>query len=137
MKQEDVDTIVRAFEDQYAAAFGRKDAKALAALLTEDVTLLSEWGDIQQGRATIEQMLTKVFPVLPGDLSLENTPRRSAAITEDVIVSHGTSRKVADSVEEKLVYTRVLVRQPDGSWLLAATQVAPPSSMPDPRPDSP
>ena len=59
MKQEDVDTIVRAFEDQYAAAFNRKDAKALAALLTEDVTLLSEWGDIVQGRATIARCRTR------------------------------------------------------------------------------
>ena len=38
----EVEAIVRGFEDGYAAAFGRKDAKALSDLLAVDATLLSE-----------------------------------------------------------------------------------------------
>jgi hypothetical protein len=81
--QQEVDVIVREFEEEYAAAFGRKDAKALS---------------------------------------------------ENVIVSHGTSHKIGEwgAGEERLSYTRVLVRE-GGEWRLAATQVAPSSSMPDPR----
>ena len=132
--QQEVDVIVREFEDKYAAAFGRKDAKALSDLLAKDVTLLSEWGDVMHGRAKIERMLANVFPDMPNGLKLVNKPAHSRAITEDVIVSHGTSQKIGEwsAGEEKLSYTRVLVRQ-GGGWRLAATQVAPSSSMPDPR----
>ena len=128
-KQQEVEAIVREFEDKYAAAFGRKDTKALSDLLARDVTLLSEWGDVMQGRAKIERMLANVFPNMPNELKLVNKPAHSRAITEDVIVSHGTSLKIG---KEKLSYTRVLVRR-GGEWRLAATQVAPSSSMPDPR----
>jgi uncharacterized protein (TIGR02246 family) len=133
-KQQEVEAIVREFEDKYAAAFGRKDAKALSDLLAKDVTLLSEWGDVMQGRATIERMLANVFPSMPNELKLVNTPAHSRAIAEDVIVSHGASHKIGEwsAGEEKLSYTRVLVRQ-GGEWRLVATQVAPSSSMPDPR----
>ncbi len=132
--QQEVDVIVREFEEEYAAAFGRKDAKALSDLLTKDVTLLSEWGDVMHGRAKIERMLANVFPNMPNEVKLVNTPAHSRAITEDVIVSHGASHKIGEwgAGEEKLSYTRVLVRQ-GGEWRLAATQVAPSSSMPDPR----
>jgi len=132
--QQEVETIVREFEDEYAAAFGRKDIKALSDLLAGDATLLSEWGDVMQGRARIERMLANVFPNMPDELKLMNTPAHPRAITDDVIVSHGVSHKIGGwgVGEEKLSYTRVLVRQ-GGEWRLAATQVAPSSAMPDPR----
>ena len=134
MMQQEVSAIVRKFEDEYAAAFGRKDAEALSDLLTREATLLSEWGDVMQGRTKIERMLANVFPNMPDELMLVNTPTHSRAITEDVIISHGTSHKIGEwgAGEENLSYTRVLVRQ-GGEWRLASTQVAPSSSMPDPR----
>jgi uncharacterized protein (TIGR02246 family) len=134
MMQQEVEAIVRKFEDEYAAAFGRKDAKALSNLLAEDATLLSEWGDVMQGRAKIERMLANVFPNMPDELELANTTAHSREITDDVIVSHGVSHKIGEwgAGEAKLSYTRVLVRQ-RGGWRLAATQVAPSSSIPDPR----
>ncbi len=39
---QEVEAIVRGFEDGSAAALGRKDAKALSDLLAVDATLLSE-----------------------------------------------------------------------------------------------
>ncbi len=50
MMHREVEAIVRGFEDGYAAAFGRKDAKALSDLLAGDATLLPEWGDVVQGQ---------------------------------------------------------------------------------------
>jgi uncharacterized protein (TIGR02246 family) len=134
LMQQEVEAIVREFEDEYAAAFGRKDAKVLSNLLAADATLLSEWGDVMQGRAKIERMLANVFPNMPNGLKLANTSAHARAITEDVIVSHGVSHKIGEwgAGEEKLSYTRVLVRQ-GSEWRLAATQVAPSSSVPDPR----
>jgi uncharacterized protein (TIGR02246 family) len=130
----EVEAIVRGFEDGYAAAFGRKDAKALSDLLAVNATLLSEWGDVVQGQVKIEEMLAKVFLVMPRELRLVNTPSHSRMIAADVIVSHGVSHKLGEwgAGEQKLSYTRVLVRQ-DGKWRLAAAQIAPSSAMPDPR----
>jgi len=85
---------VREMEDEYTAAFGRKDANALAALLAEDVTLVTEWGDVVQGRAEIERMLADVFPGMPDKLEIESTPAHARAIADDVIVSHGVLHKV-------------------------------------------
>jgi uncharacterized protein (TIGR02246 family) len=134
MTREDVGEIVREMEDEYTAAFGRKDAKALAALLTEDVTLVTEWGDVVQGRAEIERMLVGVFPGMPDKLEIESTTAHARAIAGDVIVSHGTLHKIGawGAGEDRLSYTRVLVRL-GGKWRISAIQVAPASSMPDPR----
>jgi len=103
-------TQVREMEDEYTAAFGRKDAKALAALLAEEVTLVTEWGDVVQGRAEIERMLASVFPGTPDKLEIESTPAHARAIADDVIVSHGTLHKIGAwcAGEDKLSYTRVL-----------------------------
>ncbi len=91
MMHREVEAIVRGFEDGYAAAFGRKDAKALSDLLAGDATLLSEWGDVVQGQVKIEKMLAKVFLGMPRELRLVNTPSHSRMIAADVIVSHGVS----------------------------------------------
>ena len=129
----DAAAIVRRFEDEYAAAFNRRDAGALAALFTEDATVVSEWGDMVKGRAAFSRGVARAFERITGAMTLENTPAHSAMIAEDVIVSHGISRRVGPGdAEVRLAYTRVLVRR-DGEWLLAANQVAEPSAQPDPR----
>jgi uncharacterized protein (TIGR02246 family) len=134
MTSEDAAVVVRELEDAYAGAFNRRDAGALAALFTEDATIVTEWGDVVQGRAAFERGLAHAFTRLPGGLTLENTPAHTRVITEDVIVSHGTSRRAGapGSRADTLVYTRVLARR-GGEWRLAANHVAEPSSQPDPR----
>ena len=132
MTQENIDAIDRGLEDEYAAAFNGRDAQALIALFTEDVTILTEWGDVVSGSAAFGQNLERAFAVVPSDLKIENTPSRTEAITGDVIVSHGMSRKFSREGEEQLVYTRVLVRR-GTAWRLAANHVAQPSTLPDPR----
>jgi hypothetical protein len=51
--QAETDAIVARFQTAYADTFNRRDAKAMAALLTEDATLQNEWGDVTKGRANI------------------------------------------------------------------------------------
>ena len=48
---------VLAFQAAYADTFDRRDAKGMAAMLTEDATLQNEWGDVVRGRGN---MLKKV-----------------------------------------------------------------------------
>ena len=134
MTREDGGAIAREMEVEYTAAFGRNDAKALAALLAEGVTLVTEWGDVMHRQAEIERMLAGVFPGMPDKLEMKSTPAHARAIADDVIVSHGILHKFGawGTGEDRLSYTRVLVRQ-GGEWRISAIHVAPASSMPDPR----
>jgi uncharacterized protein (TIGR02246 family) len=134
MTPDEVVSIVRAFEDDYATAFNRRDANALAALFEENATIVTEFGDVVQGRATFARGLARAFERMTGAIALENTPSHAKAITGDVIVSHGTSRRrgASFSADDRLTFTRVLVRR-NGTWLLAANHVSEPSSRPDPR----
>jgi uncharacterized protein (TIGR02246 family) len=133
MDTENVAALVRDFEDRYAAAFNRRDAPALVALFTEGVTIVTEWGDVVTGRATFAQGLERAFAVVSPDIQIENTPEHVLALTPEVIVSHGTSRKFGGGEgEHRLVYTRVLVKHGE-QWRLAANHVSEPSAKPDPR----
>lgn len=133
MNQQNVAAIVREFEDKYAAAFNQRDASALVALFTEGVTIVTEWGDVVIGCTAFAQGLERAFAIVPTDIKIENTPVHAIALTSDVIISHGTSRKFSDGEgSQQLAYTRVLVSQ-NGQWRLAANHVSEPSRQPDPR----
>ena len=130
--QSEIDGIVLRFQAAYADTFDRRDAKGMAALLTEDATLQNEWGDVVQGRTNIETTLTRLMASLPAGAKLEDTPLVSHAVAADVIVSQGTSQRISPNVAPaQMFFTRVLVRQ-SGQWRLAATQIARPSAIPKP-----
>jgi uncharacterized protein (TIGR02246 family) len=132
LSQSETDAIVLKFQATYADTFDRRDAKGMAALLTENATLQNEWGDVVQGRTNIEVTLTRLMANLPVGTKLEDTPLVSRAVAADVIVSQGISQRIGpNAAPSQMFFTRVLVRQ-SGQWLLAATQIARPSAMPKP-----
>jgi uncharacterized protein (TIGR02246 family) len=132
LPQSEIDAIVLTFQVAYAGTFDRRDAKGMAAMLTEDATLQNEWGDVVRGRADIEAILARLMANLPAGEKLEDTPLASHAVATDVIVSQGTSQRITpNAARTQMFFTRVLVRQ-GGQWRLAATQIARPSAMPKP-----
>jgi uncharacterized protein (TIGR02246 family) len=132
LSQSETDAIVLKFQAAYADTFDRRDANGMSALLTENATLQNEWGDVVQGRSNIEAALVRLMATLPAGAKLEDTPLVSRAVAEGTIVSQGTSHRIIpNEPATKMFFTRVLVRQ-DGQWLLAATQIARPSTLPKP-----
>ena len=132
LPQSETDAIVIKFQATYADTFDRRDAKGMAALLTENATLQNEWGDVVQGRTNIEATLTRLMANLPAGERLSDTPVASHAVATDVIVSQGTSQRISSNTAPvQMFFTRILVRQ-GGQWRLAATQIARPSAMPKP-----
>ncbi len=130
--QPEIDAIVLKFQGSYAEAFNRRDAQGMAALLTEDSTLQNEWGGVTQGKAAIEELVTKLMSHLPAGMTLEDTAVASRAVAPGVIVSQGVSRRLVPGAEPvQMFFFRVLVLQ-DGQWKLAATQIARPSTVPKP-----
>jgi len=137
LPQAQIDGIVAKFQTDYADTFDRRDAKAMAALLTDNATLQNEWGDVTQGRANIESLLVRLMAGLPPGTKLQDTSLAAQAIAADTIVSQGVSRRtVPGAAPTQMFFTRVLVRK-DGQWRLAATQIARPSSVPKPGAPAP
>ena len=122
------------FENAYVSAFNRRDVGALAALFLEDATIVTEWGDIVEGRDAFARALTAAFARVPASLTLENAPTHARLVADGVIVSHGTSDRSDTTTwtADHLKFTRVLVRGDDG-WRLAANHVSEPSRRQDPR----
>lgn len=132
LNQSETDAIVLKFQAAYADTFDRRDAKGMAALLTENATLQNEWGDVVQGRTNIQATVTRLMANLPAGERLKDTPIVSQAVAADVIVSQGTSQRSGpNSAPVQMFFTRVLVHQ-GGEWRLAATQIARPSAIPKP-----
>ena len=130
--------VARDFEIEYAAAFNRRDPLALAALLIEDATIVTEWGDIVEGRDAFLHALTSAFARVPRSLTLENTLTHARLVADGVVVSHGSSNRSDTTTwtEDHLTFTRVLVRRRD-AWRLAASHVSEPSKRGDPRSSRP
>ena len=57
MTADDPTRIAGDFEIEYAAAFNRRDPLALAALLVENATIVTEWGDVIEGREAFRVQL--------------------------------------------------------------------------------
>ena len=125
LAQKDAEAIVKRVEADYVDAYDKKDAKAVAALFTENATEMSEFGGVTQGREKIEKSLTPGFST-PMKWKTENTPKGTLVVSNDVIVTQGTSRRTREGSSEKpdnTFYTKVLVREGD-QWRIAAIQYA-------------
>ncbi len=129
LSQQEVESIVQQFETSYMDAYSHGDAKALAALYTDNATVLGEYGAVLQGRAKLEKAFSAS---LAAHAKIEDTPKASTAVTGDVIVTQGVSRRIVESgsqPERSFLYTKVLVRQA-GGWRLAAIQYSPAAVIP-------
>ena len=126
--------IARDFENAYAAAFNQRDAGALAALFVDDATIVTEWGDVVEGRDAFARGLAAAFARVPRSLTLENAPTHARVVADGVMVTHGTSDRSDTTTwtADHLKFTRVLVRR-DDAWRLAASHVSEPSRRGDPR----
>ena len=135
LSPEDARATADAFEAAYAAAFNRRDAQAHAALFLEDATVVTEWGDVVEGRAAFEAGLARAFAALRGvSVVLVNQTSHVAQVADGVLLTHGTSVRShpAQGLDFPLAFTRVLVRRA-GEWQLAANHVSEPSARPDLR----
>jgi hypothetical protein len=129
LSQAEVSSIVRKFQSSYADTFDRRGAKGTAAPFTDDATFQNQ-GDVMQSRATVEPNPVHIMAKLPPRTRLEERATSSRVIAPDVIACHGIShRRISNGIFTEMYFVRVRVRQGD-RWLLAATQIARPSTLP-------
>ncbi len=127
LPQSEVDSIVQQFESTFVSATNRGDAKTLAGLYMPDATILNEFGGLAVGRETMQRVLSAAF-TNSGRPTIQETTRKSTALSSNVIVTHGVLRVIPlppDSPQDTL-YTKVLTLDGD-QWRIAAMQYAQPN----------
>ena len=127
LPQSEVDSIVQQFESTFVSATNRGDAKTLAGLYMPGATVLNEFGGLAVGRETMQRVLSAAF-TNSGRPTIQETTRKSTAVSSNVIVTHGVLRVIPlppDSPQDTL-YTKVLTLDGD-QWRIAAMQYAQPN----------
>jgi ketosteroid isomerase-like protein len=124
--QAEVDSIVQQFESAFVSATNKSDAKALAELYTPGATILNEAGGLAVGRETMQRVWAASF-TNSGRPTIQETTRKSTAVSSNVIVTHGVlhSTPIDDSPQDTF-YTKVLTLD-GGQWRIAAIQYAQPN----------
>jgi ketosteroid isomerase-like protein len=127
LPQSEVDSIVKEFESAFVSAYNRGDAKALAGLYMPGATILNEAGGLAVGRETMQRVLSAAF-TNSGRPTIQETSRKSTAVSSNVIVTHGVMHVIplAPEPPQDTLYTKVLTL--DGEqWRIAAIQFAQPN----------
>jgi uncharacterized protein (TIGR02246 family) len=113
---------IRASAKEFAAAFARGDAKAIAAMWTENGTLSDERGQIFKGRKAIEDEYAALFKAEPNatiEIAIQSIefPAPNMAVEDGVarIVSKQGAHPVASR------YTAVHARE-DDKWRMATVR---------------
>ena len=81
---------IRAIAPAYAAAFSKHDAKAMAALSTEDYEDVDAMGVHTQGRAAIETNMGKQFAMMPANMAMTTTTTFVKFLSSTSAVAGGT-----------------------------------------------
>lgn len=113
---------IRLTGKSFEKAYGLANAKSVAAHFTADAEYVDESGNIFQGRAAIEESLTRFFTENPG-CKLELTIDTIRFVSPGVAVEDGittiTRPESLESVDSR--YTAVHVKT-DGKWLSASVR---------------
>jgi uncharacterized protein (TIGR02246 family) len=113
---------VRATAESFVTAFNRGDAKAIAALWTNDCEYVDETGRIFRGRDTIEKEYAAFFTAHPG-LKVETSISSIKIIGAHAAIEDGTALvKNADGAPvSRGAYTAVHLKEGD-KWLMASVR---------------
>ena len=126
-RNQDVQAIRKVLQVQQADAWNRHDAKAYAALFTEDGDVVNVLGWWWKGRSEIQRKLAAGFAFVFKDSQLTVTDVDVRFINPNVAVAHTlwtmTGAKVPPGMPEPRVGIQLQVLQKQhGKWLIASFQ---------------
>lgn len=113
---------VRSTVEAFTSAFNKGDAKAIAALWTDDCEYVDETGRIFRGRDTIEKEYAAFFTAHPG-LKVETSISSIKIIGAHAAIEDGTAVvKSADGAPvSRAAYTAVHLKE-GNKWLMASVR---------------
>jgi len=121
---------LQASASEFAEAFNRGDAKAIAAQFTEDAEAVDEDGNILKGRDAIQTRFAELFQDYPqARIEVELTSLRQ--IGADVALEDGYSTTILapDEPGTRSPYTVVHLKR-DGTWQIASVRDFPAEDTP-------
>jgi uncharacterized protein (TIGR02246 family) len=113
---------VRALEAAYDEAWNRADAEGLAAALSDDAIVVNPRGEVANGRAEFEGIMTRMFSGPFAGSTHESEIARIHFVTADVAVVDGEARVSGVRGESSPIthaFTDVVVRR-SGRWVIVA-----------------
>jgi uncharacterized protein (TIGR02246 family) len=120
---------IQSVDAAYARAYNAGDARALAALFTEDAEVIGESRDRLRTRAVIEQVFGSMFQQRPGAV-ITIAPASLRFYSPDVAQEEGqTLVKIANGeAPASLHYSAILVKQ-GNRWMYSSVREEPESSL--------
>jgi uncharacterized protein (TIGR02246 family) len=118
--QANMDPEFRKLADQYAEAWAKGDAKAIANLHTPDALQITGDGRLSVGRSAIELAASEGLSGPSKGSTLIITQGQSKAVSKDVYVGEGTYEVTGGTAPSKGRYLLTFVRQGD-RWLIASS----------------
>jgi uncharacterized protein (TIGR02246 family) len=113
---------VRATEGAYVKAFNAGDAKAVAALWTEDGELIDAEGKVTRGREAIAKEFADSFAQQPG-MTMDISTESVRFVGTDVAIESGTMRvKPATGAPVRIGQYHTVHVEKDGQWRMASVQ---------------
>ncbi len=125
----DDEKAIRSLGDAFARSFAAGDAKAIAAMYTEDGELIDENGARAQGRPAIEELYAGIFQSRPHstiDIAIESL----RFLGPEVAKEEGHTRVRAAGESETLRRYTVLYVKLDRNWLYSSVREEYPRSVP-------
>jgi uncharacterized protein (TIGR02246 family) len=117
----DDERALRSLEEAYARSYNAGDARALAALFTDDAEMIDEHGERLRGRPSIESVFGSIFRQRPG-ATLSITPASLRFLGPDVAQEEGqTVVRVGDEPPSTRHYTVIFVKS-GGRWLYSSVR---------------
>ncbi len=99
------------------------DAKALAAVWSDDAEYIDEDGSITKGKASLEKRFANIF-VQNGKQLVDLVPDTVRFLSSDVALSEGTVQRKEGAPKPETRFSMVLVKH-NGAWLISsATETA-------------
>ncbi len=117
----DDEKVIRAVGDAFTRSFAAGDAKAVAAMFTEDAELIDEKGERALGRPSIEALYTRIFQERPHstiDIMIESLK----FLSPDVAKDEGHTRVSTAGAGETLRRYTVLYIKQAGHWLYSSVR---------------
>ncbi|MBX7106608.1 MAG: SgcJ/EcaC family oxidoreductase [Gemmataceae bacterium] len=110
---------VRAVVDAFVAAYDKHDAEALSALFLPDAKVITEDGDVIEGREAIARTFAALFAEYPAT-KIEIAVDSIKMIGKDLAVEVGSSKTIhAPGADPEVSKYTVVHCKRDGKWLMA------------------
>jgi uncharacterized protein (TIGR02246 family) len=127
---------LRAAVDQFAAGWNHADAKAMAAVFTEDASLVNPFGRGAEGRAGIEKFFAEELATMTKGTTFTvkgfSARLLNPVALEDIEIEIAGGALAPDPARPARHHAFVVARKQAGSWLIVTLRAY--SILPPPQP---